>query len=158
MSNISISGKERRDFLTQEQRSKRMAKVRSRDTSPEMIVRRLAHRMHYRYRLHRHDLPGKPDLVFPGRRKVVFVHGCFWHGHNCSAGLNRPKTNKSYWVPKLERNRERDAENQARLRKLGWQVLVIWECDLRDQDRLKRLLGSFLESRWTPRRRLPGRW
>ncbi len=110
-----------------------MSGIRSKGMKPEMTVRRLLHSMGYRYRLHRRDLPGKPDLVFPGRRKVIFVHGCFWHQHadpSCKI-VRRPKSNREYWLPKLEQNVIRDAENRARLEELGWQVLVIWECEVR---------------------------
>jgi len=128
----------RRDFLTIKQRSELMARVRSRDTSPEIRVRQLIHSMGYRFRIHRKDLPGQPDLVFLRLQKVIFVHGCFWHGHKCLAGLNRPKSNVSYWGPKLDRNKIRDREHSVRLKKMGWGVLVIWECRLRN---LKLLAG-----------------
>jgi len=134
----------RTDSLSPEQRRRTMAAVRSRDTGPELAVRRLAHRLGYRFRLHRGDLPGRPDLVFPGRRRVVFVHGCFWHGHDCPHGLKKPKSNRQYWIPKLERNRERDAENRERLAAAGWQSLVLWECELGDEAALARRLGRFL--------------
>lgn len=125
-------------------RSEMMAAIRSKNTEPEMLVRRLVHGMGYRYRLHRPDLPGKPDLVFPSKRKIIFVHGCFWHQHGCILS-HLPKSNASYWVPKLERNRSRDVHNRRKLRKQGWRILVIWECRLRDRDRLKRRLSAFLE-------------
>ena len=122
-----------------------MRAVKGRDTAPEMQVRRLVFGLGYRYRLHRKDLPGKPDLVFIGRRKVVFVHGCFWHGHDCRRGCRTPKTNVNYWRNKLARNRERDAANVAALETKDWRVLVIWECDLRRNvqitSRLRRFLG-----------------
>ena len=92
----------------------------------------MAHGMGYRYRLHRKDLPGKPDLAFPGRRKVIFVHGCFWHQHACPRGARSPKSSRDYWIPKLKRNKQRDAENQSRLREMGWKVLVIWECEMKE--------------------------
>jgi len=122
-----------------------MRQVRSEDTKPEMRVRRLTHRMGYRYRLHRKDLPGKPDLVFPGRKKVIFVHGCFWHGHDCPAGRKIPKTNQAYWTNKLNRNKERDRINQAKLRELGWDVLVIWECETKDEEALAERIVGFLD-------------
>ena len=106
-----------------------MAAVRSKNTAPEMTVRRLVHSMGYRYRLHRADLPGKPDLVFPGRGKVIFVHGCFWHQHGCK-GSHLPKSNEAYWIPKLERNRERDTEHINNLCRKGWKCLVLWDCEL----------------------------
>jgi len=128
-----------------EDRSRVMRAVKGRDTGLEMIVRRLAHGMGYRYRLHRKDLPGKPDLVFPGRRKVIFVHGCFWHQHDCPRGARAPKSSRDYWIPKLERNKQRDAENEARLRELGWVVLVIWECETKDRDALGARIRAFLD-------------
>ena len=127
-----------------EDRSRTMRAVEGRDTGPEMTVRRLAHGMGYRYRLHRKDLPGKPDLVFPGRRKVIFVHGCFWHQHACPRGSRSPKSSRDYWIPKLKRNKQRDAENQSRLREMGWDVLVIWECEMKDRDALKERIAAFL--------------
>ena len=135
------------DSLTKEQRSATMARVRGKDTGPEMRVRRLVHEMGYRYRLHRRNLPGVPDLAFSSRRKVIFVHGCWWHGHDCPGGRKRPKTNKSYWLPKLERNRTRDAANQAELRARGWDALVLWECQLKDTAGLRKRIGDFLEGR-----------
>jgi DNA mismatch endonuclease (patch repair protein) len=124
-------------------RSQMMAAVRSKNTAPEMRVRRLVHSMGYRYRLHRRDLPGKPDLVFPARSKVIFVHGCFWHQHGCK-GSHLPKSNVSYWVPKLERNRARDAEHIKALRGKGWKCLVLWECKLADDAWLTRRIRKFL--------------
>ena len=111
-----------------EHRSEIMRSVPSVDTKPEMVVRRLTHGMGYRYRLYRKDLPGKPDLVFPARRKIIFVHGCFWHQHSCARGNRRPKTRREYWLEKLKRNRRRDRANLASLREHGWDVMVIWEC------------------------------
>lgn len=133
------------DNLTPEQRKRTMTRVHSKDTQPEMRVRRLVHGLGYRYRLHRKDLPGNPDLVFPNRRKIIFVHGCFWHGHNCKAGLKRPKTNEEYWSSKLARNYARDAENQTLLRAQGWDVLIVWECDLKRPDDLAIAIRRFLD-------------
>lgn len=133
------------DHLTPAQRSENMAAISGRDTRPEMIVRRLAHSLGYRYRLHRRDLPGTPDLVFPGRRAVIFVHGCFWHQHNspnCRARL--PKSNSGYWTPKLRRNVERDRMSLKALAKAGWRTLVIWECETRDLDILGHKITTFL--------------
>lgn len=127
-------------------RSRIMRAVKSKDTKPEMIVRRLVHSLGYRYRLHRRELPGKPDLVFGARRKVVFIHGCFWHGHDCKRGSRRPKTNINYWSRKISRNRERDANAQESLRRDGWAVLVIWECELKDSNILQQRLVGFLEN------------
>lgn len=123
-----------------------MAAIRSGGMKPEMVVRKLAHGMGYRYRLHRKDLPGKPDLVFGPRRKVIFVHGCFWHQHadpGCKIA-RRPKSNAAYWEPKLQRNVQRDAENLAALKALGWQVLTIWECQTKDTDALSQRIHTFL--------------
>lgn len=137
----------RYDPLTPEQRKYTMSRVKATGTAPEMSVRRLVHSMGYRYRLHRPDLPGKPDLVFPARRKVIFVHGCFWHGHECEAGRNLPRANRAYWMPKLARNRSRDAGSQGRLREAGWSILVLWECELRNSGRLRNRIRGFLEGR-----------
>lgn len=122
-----------------------MRAVKDRDTGPEMTVRRLLHGMGYRYRLHRKNLPGKPDLVFPARRKIIFVHGCFWHGHNCARGARMPKTNRAYWESKIARNRSRDTEHRKALELEGWRMLVVWECELKDQARLTRWLRCFLD-------------
>lgn len=133
------------DSLTPEERTERMGRVRAQDTKPEMIVRRLVHSLGYRYRLHGRGLPGHPDLVFKGRRKVVFVHGCFWHRHGESCPLTRtPKSRLDFWLPKFDQNVRRDAESQARLRALGWDFLVVWECELRDNEALATRLQNFL--------------
>lgn len=122
-----------------------MRAVKDRDTGPELTVRRTAHAMGYRYRLRRKDLPGRPDLVFVSRRKVIFVHGCFWHQHDCSRGARIPKSRQDYWVPKLRRNVERDSRNIEKLRELGWDALTIWECEIRDISGLQRILLDFLK-------------
>ena len=124
-----------------------MRAIRSKGMKPELVVRRLVHAMGYRYRLHRHDLPGRPDLVFPSRRKVLFVHGCFWHQHPDPACkvTHRPKSNLDYWLPKLKRNVTRDKAHRARLAELGWDVLVIWECEVTPGDRLAEHIRYFLE-------------
>jgi DNA mismatch endonuclease, patch repair protein len=132
------------DRLSKERRSANMRAVKDRDTGPEMIVRRLAHRMGYRFRLHRADLPGKPDLVFPARRAVIFVHGCFWHGHHCKRGA-APVTNTAFWAPKLAKNAARDAVQRARLRRDGWRSLVVWECQIKDERKLASRLRRFLD-------------
>lgn len=132
------------DNLTPEQRKHTMRSVHSENTKPEMLVRRLVHGMGYRYRLHQKDLPGNPDLVFSSRRKVFFVHGCFWHGHSCSRGKKRPKTNEEYWHKKLERTQARDLNNQNLLRHNGWDVMVIWECQLSDIDETRERISKFL--------------
>lgn len=128
-------------------RSRQMALIRSADTKPEMKVRRALHAMGYRYRLHRRDLPGTPDIVFPGRKAVVFVHGCFWHRHpDPDCRLARlPKSRQDFWIPKLTRNAERDAEAIAALEATGWRVMVIWECETRDMDDVSRELVTFLD-------------
>ncbi|MDR7270670.1 DNA mismatch endonuclease (patch repair protein) [Pelomonas saccharophila] len=134
------------DTLTPAERSARMALVRGKDTKPELQVRRLVHGMGYRYRLHRRDLPGTPDLVFPGRSKVIFVHGCFWHRHLNCALARLPKTRGEFWLPKLTANAERDARNLRALRKLGWSVLTIWECQLGDIAKLAKKIRGFLDA------------
>ena len=132
------------DRVTSERRSEIMRSVGQKDTGAEMKVRRALHLLGYRYRLHRRELPGKPDIVFPSRRKTVFVHGCFWHGHNCRFG-RLPKSNLDYWVPKIAANRERDERNVAALRDAGWAVFVVWQCDLRDLDGSIRRIVEFLD-------------
>ena len=133
------------DPLSPAQRSERMSLIRGRDTGPEKIVRRLAWSMGYRYRLHLNKLPGKPDLVFIGRQKVVFVHGCFWHQHKNCRQYVMPRTRLEFWLPKLKSNSQRDAKNRRRLREAGWNVLVVWECQLKDEARLREKLHTFLE-------------
>jgi DNA mismatch endonuclease (patch repair protein) len=134
------------DTLSPSERSERMARVRGRDSKPEMLVRRLIHAMGFRYRLHDRRLPGAPDLVFPRLRKVIFVHGCFWHRHpdpNCKLA-RMPKSRLDFWMPKLQGNRERDARCQAELAALGWRFLVVWECQMRDKEQLKNKMRVFL--------------
>ncbi len=135
------------DTLTARERSERMRRVRSRDTKPELRVRRLIHGLGYRYRLHANDLPGRPDLVFPSRRKAVFVHGCFWHRHEGCSRNRLPKSpeRRDFWRNKLDGNARRDRVNQAALREMGWRVLVIWECETKDLDRLESTVKAFLE-------------
>jgi len=133
------------DSLTSEERSARMGRVRAKDTKPEMAVRRLVHSLGYRYRLHSRTLPGHPDLVFPARRKVVFVHGCFWHRHAETCPLTRtPKSRLEFWLPKFDQNVARDLAIQAQLDVLGWSHLVVWECQLRDRGTLQARLKDFL--------------
>lgn len=134
------------DTLTPAERSARMALVRAKDTKPELLVRRLVHGMGYRYRLHRRDLPGTPDLVFPGRSKVIFIHGCFWHRHAGCALARLPKSRGDFWLPKLTANAERDARNVRALRQLGWGVLTIWECQLGDTAKLANRIRRFLDA------------
>jgi DNA mismatch endonuclease (patch repair protein) len=135
------------DTLTPAERSERMGRVRGKDTKPEMLVRRLVHGMGYRYRLHKHDLPGCPDLVFSRLRKVIFVHGCFWHRHpDPACRLARmPKSRLDFWSAKLEGNRLRDEKNQSTLLVMGWRFLVIWECEVRDMQNITKKIKSFLE-------------
>lgn len=120
------------DVYSPEKRSAVMRRVKGRNTTPELIVRKALTRLGVRYRLHRKDLPGRPDIVLPGRRLVIFVHGCFWHGHDCARGARVPKQNRDYWVAKVTRNRARDALASAQLRTSGWRVEVLWACDLND--------------------------
>lgn len=129
---------------TSELRSFIMRQIKSKDTQPEMLVRRLVFGLGYRYRLHRKTLPGKPDLAFASRKKAIFVNGCFWHGHSCKNG-RMPKTNRDYWVPKIERNRERDAEALAALEAMGWQALTIWECEIKAPEDLPQRIRRFLD-------------
>ena len=133
------------DVFTPEHRSRVMASVKGRDTKPELKVRRLLHRLGARFRLHRKDLPGAPDIVLPGRKLAIFVHGCFWHGHDCARGARVPKANRDYWEAKIGRNRARDAATIAALSTLGWRVETLWECEIKDaaglEARLRSLLG-----------------
>lgn len=140
------------DRVTPEQRSKMMAAVRSKDTKPELFVRRELHARGYRFRLHRRDLPGTPDIVFPSRKAVIFVNGCFWHGHECPAGT-LPATRPEFWKEKIGRNIDRDARNRNELEAAGWKVLVVWECDLQRPKPVDRIV-SWLEAERT---RNPGR-
>ena len=123
-----------------------MRRIRRSGTKPEMRVRRAAHRLGYRFRLHRSDLPGTPDLVFPRLRKVVFVHGCFWHQHPGCRLARQPKSRLNYWLPKFARNRQRDVQSSAMLAALGWSVLVIWECQIPDELAATELLRPFLST------------
>ncbi|MDR3754974.1 MAG: very short patch repair endonuclease [Terracidiphilus sp.] len=133
------------DKFDPETRSRIMRAVRSEDTAPEILVRRFVHHLGYRFRLHRKDLPGKPDLVFPRLESVIFVHGCFWHGHGCPRGARLPKTNAKYWCTKIARNSSRDRSNRNKLRSLGWKSLVVWECELRAKlDSAQRRISAFL--------------
>lgn len=131
------------DMFTKERRSEIMARITGKDTQPELTVRRILHMMGLRFRLHRADLPGKPDIVLPKWKTVIFVHGCFWHGHDCKkgSGRRRPKSNKGYWNHKLDRNIKRDAAHAERLRELGWKRVVIWVCETTDRNRLEKRLG-----------------
>jgi DNA mismatch endonuclease, patch repair protein len=135
------------DKLSEKRRSENMRQIRSKNTAPELALRSLVYGMGYRYRLHRKDLPGKPDLVFPARKKVIFLHGCFWHQHEeCREG-RMPGSRRDYWAPKLARNCERDMSAQAALKSLGWDVQTIWECELeKDATEVAHKLYDFLGS------------
>jgi DNA mismatch endonuclease, patch repair protein len=133
------------DTLTRIERSKRMALIRSKDTKPELLVREIARSCGYRFRLHVSDLPGKPDIVFPKRKKVIFIHGCFWHRHPGCALARLPKSKLDFWVPKLTKNRRRDLRNIAKLRRDNWRVAVVWECQLKKPDSLEKRIKKFLE-------------
>ncbi|WP_374467930.1 very short patch repair endonuclease [Phenylobacterium sp.] len=132
------------DVYPPEKRSAVMRRVKGRDTSPEMTVRRALTALGARYRLHRKDLPGSPDIVLPARRLAIFVHGCFWHGHDCARGSRVPKQNRDYWTAKVGRNVARDARTQAELAELGWRVETIWECELKDAAGLRARLTALL--------------
>ncbi len=126
------------------ERSEIMRRVRSTDTAPELIVRKLAYSLGFRYRLHKKGLPGKPDLVFSGKKKVIFVHGCFWHGHKCKRGDRLPKKNMGYWKKKINGNVKRDKNHIEKLTKEGWSVLTIWECEMKDKNALTKKIVGFL--------------
>jgi DNA mismatch endonuclease, patch repair protein len=132
------------DIVDKETRSRMMGGIRGKDTKPEMAVRRLAHRMGYRFRLHRRDLAGSPDLVFPGRRKVIFVHGCYWHRHDGCRFAYSPKSNQEFWTRKFDLNVLRDRRVEQELVQLGWKVLTIWECEIADNEHLRANLAEFL--------------
>ena len=123
-----------------------MRRVKGRDTTPELTVRRLLTALGVRYRLHRKDLPGKPDIVMAGRRLAIFVHGCFWHGHDCARGARVPKANRDYWLGKVGRNRQRDGVSRAALEAAGWRVETIWECEMKDEAALKSRLEALLQA------------
>lgn len=134
------------DTLTPAQRSKCMTSILGKDTKPELIVRNIAHRLGFRFRLHAVNLPGKPDLVFRSRRAVVFVHGCYWHMHACKRGRSTPATNPEFWRAKRNANRERDRRTLTALRRAGWRVLVVWECQTQDRAKLAERLSAFLKA------------
>lgn len=131
--------------LSKHSRSRLMARVRNRDTAPELQLRSLLHGAGYRFRLHRADLPGTPDIVLPRFWTAIFVHGCFWHGHNCPKGA-RPSTNVEFWNTKLDGNRQRDQKVRAALQREGWAVLTVWECELRSPEALLSRIRGFLEN------------
>jgi DNA mismatch endonuclease (patch repair protein) len=134
------------DVFNKEKRSKIMSSVKSKDTKPEIIVRKLLHSMGYRFRLHREDLPGTPDIVLPKYKKVIFVHGCFWHGHEGCPRAKLPKTNKEFWRVKITKNMARDAETMQDLSRTGWQSLVIWTCEIKDLEQLSKKIRNFLSN------------
>ena len=137
------------DVFTKEKRSWIMSRVKGRDTKPEILVRSVVHRMGYRFRVHRRDLPGNPDVVLPRHGKVIFVHGCFWHGHKRCPRSTRPTTNKGFWNEKLDRNIERDKRFQRKLGSMGWKVLVVWQCETRKPEELLAKLERFLDDEST---------
>ncbi|WP_454180297.1 very short patch repair endonuclease [Pseudarthrobacter sp. SLBN-100] len=132
--------------MTPEQRSAHMSKIRSKDTKPELKLRQVLHAAGYRYRLHDRRLPGRPDLVFPSRKKVIFVHGCFWHGHACPIGTRLPKTNRDFWAEKRQKNQDRDRRQKEELNNLGWDVFTLWECEITESgdfiEEVTRFLGT----------------
>ena len=135
------------DTLTHEQRSERMRRIRSRDTRPEIIVRKMLREIGFPgYRLNKKALPGTPDIVYASRRKIIFVHGCFWHGHDCRLGDRIPKSNQDYWMQKIRRNKERDRETLALLSADGWAIHIVWECETHNRQALQRSLSSFLKN------------
>ena len=134
------------DIHTKEQRSFNMSRIRNKNTRPEILVRSIVHRMGYRYALHRKDLPGHPDMVLTRHHKIIFVHGCFWHMHKCRYGKVKPATNAKFWQSKREGNVSRDRRNLHKLRRLGWKVIVVWECQTRNIERLTKKLEIFLSS------------
>jgi DNA mismatch endonuclease, patch repair protein len=135
------------DVLTPEQRRRNMSSIRSRNTKPEILVRQLIHGLGYRFRLHGQKIPGRPDIILPKLRRVVFINGCFWHMHNCKYGRVVPKTNADFWKLKRLSNKERDRKNLRILKKQGWKVLVIWECKLKEKQKLERNLMAFLQTK-----------
>lgn len=130
--------------MTSAQRSRTMRAVKGKNTTPEILVRRLVRGMGHRCQLHRKDLPGCPDFVFPSQKKIIFVHGCFWHGHSCARGSRVPKNNREYWVDKIGKNKRRDISHRRRLKKMGWNTLVVWECRLKSLDVTAKKLERFL--------------
>ncbi|MEM6627016.1 MAG: very short patch repair endonuclease [Pseudomonadota bacterium] len=135
------------DVFTPEDRSRVMRAVKSKNTTPELRVRRAAHKLGYRFRLYRKDLPGRPDLVFAKHRTVIFVHGCFWHAHDCARGARIPKTNTEYWLQKRARNQARDAKAREDLEALGWRVATIWECETKPLETLKATLHAIFKEK-----------
>lgn len=137
------------DVFSKEKRSEIMSKIRSKNTRPELCVRKFVFSQGFRYRLHRNDLPGNPDLVFPKYRTIVFVHGCFWHGHKCKigSGNRKPKTNKSYWIQKIKKNMLRDRNNRIKLKAMGWKVIIVWECETKNNHKVAHKLNWLLNQK-----------
>lgn len=135
------------DVFTAEKRSQIMSHIRGYDTKPELLVRSIVHRLGYRFRLHVEDLPGSPDIVLPKHKKVIFIHGCFWHGHKGCKRSQRPSTNVIFWQDKLDKNVDRDKRTQKELRRLGWRYLIIWQCEIGRPGRIKRKIKQFLQTR-----------
>lgn len=133
------------DTLTPHERSRLMGRIHSKNTKPEIAIRSMLHRMGYRFRLHRKDLPGKPDIVLPRHRKIILIQGCFWHGHNCRLA-SKPKSNKAYWGPKILANQARDARNLEALADLGWSVLELWECEIKNSQDVECRLREFMHA------------
>jgi len=134
------------DVFPKEKRSQIMANIKGKNTKPEIIVRSILHKAGYRFRLHRRDLPGNPDIVLPKFKKAIFVHGCFWHGHKNCKRAKRPETKKNFWNEKLSKNIERDRKKQKELKKLGWHALVVWQCEIKDKDSVLNKLRNFLNN------------
>jgi len=132
------------DVFSAEKRSQIMSSIHGYDTGPELLVRSIVHHMGYRFRVHQDKLPGNPDLVMAKHRSVIFIHGCFWHGHKNCPRSRRPTSNKAFWIEKLDKNIERDRLQMRQLRRLGWKVLVIWQCEVGDQEKIRRKLNRFL--------------
>jgi DNA mismatch endonuclease (patch repair protein) len=147
------------DIFTKAKRSEMMSRIRGKDTQPELRVRKYLHAAGCRYRLHDSKLPGKPDLVFAGRRICLFIHGCFWHGcPKCSDGRRKPKSNRAYWLPKIRRNKRRDIQHTKTLRASGWKVFVIWECEISNLRKMQQLVYAIMESKtkgtkWTQKKK-----
>lgn len=135
------------DVFSKGKRSQIMSRISGKDTKPEIVVRSLLHRMGYRFRLHKQSMPGRPDIILPKHKKVIFVHGCFWHGHKDCPRSKKPSTNVEFWNKKIDGNIERDKKNIKSLENLGWETLILWTCEIKNQDVLKHKLISFMDTR-----------
>jgi DNA mismatch endonuclease (patch repair protein) len=144
---MNLTSEQSFDPLSSEQRSERMSRVRGKDTKPELKIRRLVWSLGYRYRLHSKKLPGRPDLVFPSRKKVIFIHGCFWHQHENCRQYRMPRSKLDFWLPKLEGNKKRDAVNLQKLCETGWHSLIVWECQIKDEKEIAKRIIDFLEGK-----------